>query len=83
MGESRRAGAGAAASSTPITMIAVAMLSIGVGASPSTGIARIDATAGISAMMAVAAAAPSSEGGGLHRPWRSRDRAKSALAPTP
>src|SRR5918996_837179 len=61
MGESRRAGAGAAASSTPITMIAVAMLSIGVGASPSTGIARIDATAGISAMMAVAAAAPSSE----------------------
>src|ERR687892_870879 len=61
MGESRRAGAGAAASSTPITMIAVAMLSIGVGASPSTGIARIDATAGISAMIAVAAAAPSSE----------------------
>jgi hypothetical protein len=41
-------------------MAAMAALSAGVGTSPRTGTARIDATAGRSAMMAVAAPAPSS-----------------------
>lgn len=49
------------ANKTPATMIAIAIHSAPDGMSPRMGMARSDATAGTSAMIAVAAADPSSE----------------------
>ena len=54
IGNSRRGGVGLAASRTPMTMTTNARQSIGIGTSPRTGMARIDATAGRSAIVAVA-----------------------------